>query len=289
MRRVPCLFLVLAAAAATLAEDSKAFQYEADYFRVVGNLPGDQTDPFDDGVLNGWELARGTAIEQGGAAILMSPGEVDSGLVGGQLMVIEASGIRTNDFNISLSGSGNATATSKWLPNVIPQANQLYGMDATLEFIGSDSSHVGYEDFGVNIVSADADLAGLYGLTEGLHMAFSREKLGPDGHFQELAFSPISLSSDDDVVLRLVFDEAAYQFQASFSVDDGATFQDPGLAWDIVSLGPIADSLGASEVFESWDLQAMNIVVPEPSTALLVGIGLLLMTTMRQQPGVESR
>jgi hypothetical protein len=90
------------------------------------------------------------------------------------------------------------------------------------------------------------------------------------------------------VVLRLVFDEAAYQFQASFSVDDGATFQDPGLAWDIVSLGPIADSLGATEVFGAWDLQAMNIVVPEPSTALLVGIGLLLMTTKRRQLGSES-
>jgi hypothetical protein len=85
MRRVPCLFLALAAAAATLAEDSKAFQYEADYFRVVGNLPGDQIDPFDDGVLTGWDhdFGRGTAIEQGGAAVLMSPGEVDSTLVGG--------------------------------------------------------------------------------------------------------------------------------------------------------------------------------------------------------------
>jgi hypothetical protein len=162
-------------------------------------------------------------------------------------------------------------------------------MTAGLEFFGSDSSHVGFEDFAVNIANVDADLAGLYGMTAGMYIAFTREKHGPDGEFQDLAVSPISLTSDDDVVLRLVFDEADYQFQASFSVDDGATFQDPGLAWDIVSLGPIADSLGASEVFESWNLQAMNIVVPEPSTALLVGIGLLLMTTMRQQPGVETR
>ena len=161
MRRVPCLFLVLAAAAATWAEESKAFQYEADYFRVVGNLPGDKTDHFDDGALNGWDhgLGRGTAIEQGGAAILMSPGEVDPTLVGGQLIFTESSGIGTNEFNISLSGAGNATATSKWLPNVIPQASQLYGMEAGLEFFGSDSSHVGFEDFAVNIANVDADLA----------------------------------------------------------------------------------------------------------------------------------
>jgi hypothetical protein len=281
MLRATYLSLVLAAAVATLAEESKAFQYEVDYFRVVGNLPVDQTDHFDDGVLTGWEhdWDRGTAIEQGGAAILMSPGEADSFPVGGQLIFGETSDIRSNDFNISLSGAGNATATSRWMPNVIPQTNQLYGMSASLEFFDGGSNHVGFEDFYLNIGNVASDLGGLFGMTEGLYITFSREKHGPDGYSQEMVFSSISLSSDDDMVLRLVFDEAGYQFQASFSVDGGATFQDPGLAWGIESLGPIADSLGATGVFSSWGLTAMSLVVPEPTTAVPslspVGVALL--------------
>ena len=262
MLRATYLSLVLAVAVATLAEESKAFEFKVDAFTVDGNLPAGKTDDFDDGVLNGWGVDEGTAEESGGAAILKSPGASGAIQLGGQWVSSETTEIDTTEFDISLQGAGNATATSSWLPDVLPKVNELYSMSATIVFFNSDSSVVGAQKFDVYIINSDSDLAGLVGLTQGLYLGFERQLADSDGNrTTERRFAPISLSSTDELVLQLVFDEAAYQFQAAYSVNGGA-FQSPIDPWDINPPSPNAG-------FWKWDLRAQDFtVIPEPTTAV---------------------
>jgi hypothetical protein len=270
MARAAYLFLVLAVFSATSAEESKAFEFKVDTFTVGGNLPAGKTDDFNDGVLTGWNVDAGTAEESGGAAILKSPGEPGAVELGGQWVPYEMTDIDTTEFDISLQqGAGNAIATSSWLPDVLPQVNERYYMGAVIDFYDSGFSYVGGQDFEVYIVNADSKLAGLVGLTQGLYLGFNRQLEDSNGESLtlEMRFAPINLSSTNGLILRLVFDEDAYQFQAAFSVNGGTTYESPIAAWDIVPLGPNAD-------FNEWDLGA-QFLVPEPSTALLLAFGLV--------------
>ena len=227
---------------------------------MVGNLPGDKTDDFDDGALTGWEVDDGTAEESGGAAIVKSPGGPGRSVLGGQWLTSKETDIESTEFGISLQGNGNATATSKWRPDVVPGANERYFMGAQVDFFDSGQNFVGEQEFDVYIVNAAADLAELVGRPEGLYMGFNRNTSGPGGETLEIELSPINISSNDDLVLRLVFDEDLYRFQASFSKDGGATY-DPHhfLYWGIEPLGPNA-------VFHDWDLGAQSFtVIPVPA------------------------
>jgi hypothetical protein len=149
--------LVLTAFAATLATQSRAlesnpFHFEADYLSVVQGSAGG-IDEFDDGELNGWEVVRGTAREEGGVAIVESSGDATVEPIGGTFFRREHTDMDTlsgNPLNITLGG-GDATATSKWMPSSIPQSNQLYGMTAEIDF---DNGAAGWyeEEFFVFIV-----------------------------------------------------------------------------------------------------------------------------------------
>jgi hypothetical protein len=269
MARTAYLFLVLAVFFGTSAEESKAFEFRVDSFTVDGNLPAGETDDFNDGVLTGWTVDEGTAEEFGGAAILRSPGEPGAIELGGTWILTESTSIEADGFDISLQGAGDAIATSWWLPDVLPGVNERYYMGVVLEFYGSDSSYIGDEAFQVYIVNSDSELAQAAGLTQGgLYLGFNRETEDSSGDSLEMRFAPIDLSGANELALRLVFDEDAYQFQAAYSVNGGA-FESPIDPWDIVSLGDVAE-------FDEWDLGAQAFtVVPEPSTALLLASGLV--------------
>lgn len=265
----------------TIASQANALEFNVDYFQVTGNTVGNRIDQFDGSGLLNWIVDNGTVIESGGKAIIKSPGDISVVSIGGCTMTHEESEIDTIDnsvFRISI-GSGDATALSKWLPSAIPGTNEIYRMGADVNFFDASFNYIGEDYFISAIINAETSFADLYGIDTGLNFVFERRSVGLAGEItRNIQYAPISISPTDDILLRLLYDDASNQFSAAYSLDGGINFQSPFTPFGISSLGSVA-------IFDDWDLggnffSPSPAPVPKPATVLIPCIsGLLLSVT----------
>jgi hypothetical protein len=223
-------------------------------------------DDFNDGVLSpAWDGAVfGTAVESGETLTLSNPGTL--GFLPAPL-VSEASVISGQGIGVNFSGG--FTATSRWL-QTIPTASQ--GLNLALGSINSATGNVHQLSVGVSFISSE--VAAVLGGDAGLALSVLNivRDSGP-GNILSLTRSsfPIDASAiTADILLQLVFDDAANTLTPQVSLDGGVTTLSPfaPVPWEFTGGG---FSLSGSST------------VPEPGTALLMGLGLTLLSARRQR------
>ncbi|MEW6520426.1 MAG: hypothetical protein AB1461_13530 [Thermodesulfobacteriota bacterium] len=275
------LSFIAAGFSLVIASQVNAFEYKVDYFQV-----GDQIDQFDGSGLVNWEVGNGTVVEVDGQAIIKSPGDIFVGTVNGYFITHEESDIDTtynSKFKI-LIGSGNATATSKWLPSAIPSLNELYRMAADVDFFDENDNYIDEEYFFAAIINADPSLADFYQIEAGLNFVFVKQNYGLNNSINiSIQYAPISILPSDDILLRLLYDDEKKEFSAVYSLDGGIIFQDPFAPFEI-------SDLGSKVVFDDWDLGGESFnpgpsPVPVPAPIILFGTGLagLVCTRLRRK------
>ncbi len=264
---------VLALTCLIHTQTATAWSYNIDYFRVDGNLPAGLQDDFNDVTLGPlWSVDDGTAEESGGVAKLKSPGVISNKGV----ILIEESGIDTPDssqLSIAL-GSGDATATSRWITPVAPGINQSYQM--TLE----TSEPLHSVDFHVGIINTDtttaAALTTLYGKTvpTGLSGYFLRKLTDEVTDSETIDIQTTSIDPSwfvNSILLNLHYDDTNKDVSASISFDDGVTIWEPFVEYVIDLPGINMDVLE----FDDWNLDAQSFTaVPIPAALPLFGSAL---------------
>ncbi len=246
------LFGSLSASAQTLPYD-----FEVDSFAVPER---GVFDGFDDGTIDpGWTSSNGTVSESGSTLRLSSPGE--SGFlpagVQDEASVLSGQGLL-------LDGAGSFTASSVWLPSV-PGPSQ--GLNFSIGSVDSFTGDVHQLTIGIgNVSSAVSDvLGGLPGLSVSVLDVVRGG--APDGPILSLDRTSVAIQASDvtgPIVLSLAFDDALDTMTPIYSLDGGTTTVSAfgASAWSFVGGG---FSLSASST------------VPEPGTALLLGLGLALL------------
>jgi hypothetical protein len=247
--------------------DATPYSFSVDRFHVVGNLPGDIVDEFDDGVLDPWNIQVGTAVESGGVVTFSDPGEVADYFQDNLHVTQERSSVEveaaTGVFAVA-DGSGDFVVESRWL-TVLPDLNLGYGM--TFHYPPSEFDQVWIGIYNLEALALPL-LGAPAGTVSGSYISFIRISPGPGTGLYNLTFEyqavPVVASDiTGDIVFRLLFDDTANSFSATYSLDGGSTFLQPFSPFSIPSLtGPIEPfmELGA------WCLTA------EPSAAVEVDI-----------------
>ncbi|MEM9176068.1 MAG: PEP-CTERM sorting domain-containing protein [Myxococcota bacterium] len=215
-------------------------------------------DEFDDGVLDAaWDgTVFGSVSESGSTLTLSNPGvfgflpppiETESTVISGQ--------------GLQLDFGGDMTATTVWT-QAVPLPSQAFNF--SLGSIDASTGNVHQYTVGISDtpVAVAAELGGSAGL--GVSILSVVRDSGP-GNILSLSRSSISILPGDitgDVHLTLAFDDATNTLQAGYSLDGGLTSQTIGAAepWNFFGGG---FSLSASST------------VPEPGTAVLLGLGLM--------------
>ncbi len=136
MQRILMAALTVALSLGVLADHAFGtgpFAFSVDRFRVVGNIPGDAVDEFEDGVLAPWLIDSGTAIESNGVVTLSGDGEGLPAFQSGHMKVFaDESAIRRYNTNLGVTdGAGNFAATSTWV-YVVPGEDQAFSMCADI-------------------------------------------------------------------------------------------------------------------------------------------------------------
>ena len=205
--------------------DATPYAFSMDRFQVVGNLPGDIVDEFDDGVLDPWVVYDPTVVESGGLVSFSSPGTVEGMLRNSFYVLSEMTFIGSgypSPFVVE-NGAGDFTGVSRWVPTV-PGENQWYEMQVGYEL--KQEPHEGM-DISLGVANWDTVVADFLGIPSGLGISFYRAGDIPIGDW---VWQHIPIAESDitgDILLRLNFDDATDQFTAHFSLDGGATFQSP--------------------------------------------------------------
>jgi hypothetical protein len=243
------------------------YSFTVDRFEIDGNAPGHFVDEFNSGALSAaWSIGNPTVMESGGAVTLSSPGAMGTFQIGGLHAAIEQTQIINSGIADGLSaqdGAGDFTETSTWLPN-LPAMTQQFHMEV-FHSIGPGLT----ESVSISVANIDPTVATALGLSTpppgDLLIGFGREAFDVGNfNFQAFAFNPATVTGN--ILLQLTFDDANNQFSGAFSLDGGGTFQSP--------FAPISFSAGDSAYH--WGLYAMSLrTVPEPSTLLLLGSGLV--------------
>lgn len=232
----------------TGSAEANPYAFSVDRFELVGNLPGQFVDEFDDGVLGpAWFVFRPTVTESGSVVTLSSPGGAFTAQVGGLLVSGEETIINSSDTLRVEDGAGDFTGTSTWLP-VLPGLSQMFGI-AVRHDLGPGVD----EGVSINVANLEPAVAAALGLpTGGMVILFGRviDDLGVFD-FQALPINPTDLTGD--IVLQLAFDDASNQFSGAFSLDGGVTFQSP--------FTPVSPSAG-SAVY-GWGLDARSLKAGE--------------------------
>lgn len=230
------------------------YSFIVDRFEVVGNLPGNVVDEFDDGSLDPlWEIREPggptAVVEAGGVVTFSNPGsvEIEDGLLRREFSHIYS---RPSSTLLVEDGAGDFHGTSTWAP-IIPGQNQFYHMNLI--------RHFHFESIGIAVTNFMPGVADHFGVPAGPSVILAREF-----DVQGVPIMPGDIIGD--IALRLAFDDDANLYTGAFSLDGGATFLSPFSAVTPTPGGPsLADwRLGA----ESWE------VIPEPSAFLLLGSGL---------------
>lgn len=260
----PVLILGLFCLVCAHASVAAGYSYYVDYFKVVGNLPVYQRDDFNDGNISPWVVDDGTVEESGGSAILKTPGDVRKE----GASIEEYTDLETplnGVFNIAV-GSGNATATSRWVKSVMPSLNQAYMMGAQFDIVTGGSFYEGEIEFDLGFINTDQANADALGLPAGLFAIFTAHRFdsGADDAVLSLQAVPIVDSTVFDagsLFLNLHYDDLTQEVSASivFGDDEGADAWEP---FDKVAIPAVVGDL----VFHDWDLEAISFsVVPTPA------------------------
>lgn len=242
--------------AATSHAQTLPYSFDVDAFSVPER---GIFDDFDDGVLspswNGNNL--GTSVESGGTLTLSNPGAfgfLPTPIVN-EFSIIDGQGI-------SIDLSGDFTATSVWLPSV-PAFSQSMNMTlGSLDFV-TGLVH----QLTVGVSDRPSGVASVLGGDAGLTVDVLDVVRDAGGNIVSLSRSSLPISAaaiTDDILLQLVFDDAADTLTPQVSLDGGATTLSPftSVPWQFQ--------------FGGFALAATSTVIPEPGTALLLSTGLLL-------------
>ncbi len=252
------------------------FDYQVESFRVEGNLPGDLTDEFDDGSLGAWFVTPGgTVSEFDGALHLMGPGFQDTdsySILNPDIILNRSDAFAPPAFTVS-DNAGDFNATSTW--RNLPEApGGFYSMG--LRYSTSASSVKGVS---LSISNLDQESADAFGSQAGLIMSLgvftfdvpSQALLSIDS--ERFAIDPSDVIGD--IVLQLFFDDLGNEIFASVSLDGGSSFLNP-FAGRSANLGDAV--FGGVNFFLFGD----PVIVPEPSTGLLVVMGLVALGGRRR-------
>ncbi len=273
MRTTIASYFILASLASFLIDKAEAFEFMVDSFEVVGNLPILEQDDFDDGDLSpDWIVDNGTVVEPLGSsiAIIKDPGDVSTRIEGDILLLSVQSEIETESPTYAIAnGSGDATATSRWVINTTPGINELYRMGADFDVFNVSVALLRETEIHVGILNADPVFAGALGITPGLSAICMHQidyTIGGTDSF-DMQVEPIG-DITGDVLLQLTFDDSENAFTAKYSLDGGATYQNPFNPFSI-RVQP-----GDDIRFDDWDLGAQSFVPHDAScTAGNVTVG----------------
>jgi hypothetical protein len=238
------------------------YTFSVDQILLLGNVPGFAEDEFDDGIIAPWEIDDPTVIESDGVVTLSNPGDIDTFQVGNYSLTQEESEIRLKD-NLGVEdGAGDFLTISKWLP-IVPAQTQLYGMRTHLD----RPFDVDLGSINIGIVNIGPLFGDFFGVSDGLSIFFQEDLEDIDVEYTQL----FPINADDiteSIQFSLYFDDSEDLFTGGFSLDDGATFQNP--------FTPIHVEMSET-VFDGWELTAISYDVqnvPEPTTLLLMATGL---------------
>ncbi len=110
--------------------NAATYSFSVDHFRVVGNLPGDVADDFNDGSIDPlWEIYDPTIVESGSTVSFSSPGTIETPIqIGTQSILSTEMSYIGSKFPGSLqmqNGLGDFQGTSTWTA-IVPSSNQFY-------------------------------------------------------------------------------------------------------------------------------------------------------------------
>lgn len=244
-----------------------SYLYQVEEFEIVERS---FFDTFDDGVIGPdgqWFSLRGNITESGGAAILTSPGE--TGFLDPLPLSNEATAL-SSQFVLA-NGFGDFNAISTWT-GVVPDPGTAY----TLAFGFQDQSTGDVTQVSIGVSSTLPGVAAVFGSAPGLNVNLIQQTRSgaQDGPVTSFDVTPIALDPLDifgQVQLSLMFDDSVDQLIASFDTG-GTSGSFAGVAWDFIGGG--FSLVGSS-------------TVPEPSTALLLGLGLMAFGLGRRRAGAS--
>ncbi|MEM7412993.1 MAG: PEP-CTERM sorting domain-containing protein [Myxococcota bacterium] len=254
MRLASLVCLVLLSLAGPAFAVTNPFSYSVQDFSIPERGIGDD---FEDGSLGSdWFNTFGTAAEGGGGVTFSDPGQ--SGFLDPLNVDSDSSGI--SGFNSVLNNGGSFTATSIWLPEV-PAPGTSYTMALGSFDLGSNLTSI---SIGIsNTLTSVANRLDGTGFFAGLQV--NMLQITRDASNQVTSFDVSSnpfVEGDiaGAILLMIAFDDLTNEVQASYSLDNGTTTN---------AFAPVNWTFPGG----SFSLLGTS-TVPEPSTALLVMVGL---------------
>ena len=231
------------------------YSFKLDRFEVSGQV--NESDEFDDGLVEPWEIHDPTVEESGGFLSLSSPGTVIGGVLDGFYYLNEMSFIGSNPRFVVENGQGDFTGISRWSP-IIPGVNQWYEMEVCYEVQQDPRISI---DISVGVANWDSEFAGIMGIDPGLGISFYLS--GDTFIWQHILISEDDLTSADAVLLKLDFYDDTDEFRAGFSLDGGAsyTYFPELIGWDQPTPGRYDWFFGAQAILDLQPIDTLSGLV----------------------------